>query len=266
MKNLIITHPGSAHFDEFLALSLILTVYPDTDFTIERRQPLPEELDNPAVWVVDVGDRYEPGLKNFDHHQNIELSASFVLVAACLGLDSRLREMPWWTFKDRIDRFGPFKVGDELGIKNLRRSYSPVETWFLKLFARTPSEMIPLMRSFGQNILEEADHLKAQLDFWETCEKVTVKDKIVLIGLTDESDGAERYSNGLDTPASVVVTHDSRREGWRMASINDAEGVDFSKLDGHDDILFAHKSGFMAKTKERLPIDQVLKLVGMAMD
>ncbi|MDD2391010.1 MAG: MYG1 family protein [Desulfobacterales bacterium] len=266
MKKLIITHPGGAHFDEFFAVSLILAVHPDTDFTIVRREPIQEELDNPAVWVVDVGDRYEPALKNFDHHQDIDLNASFVLVARYLNLDRRLQDMPWWTFKDRIDRFGPFRVGAELGVKSLLPSYSPVETWLLKRFEQSPLELYPLMRSFGQHILEEADHLKAQFDFWDQCEKVTLNGRIVMIGLTTDSDGAEWYSAQMETPASIVITHDSRRSGWRLARIRDAEGVDFSKLEGHDCILFAHKTGFMAKTKEQLPIDEVLKLISLALD
>ena len=46
---LIITHPGSAHFDEVTAVSLILAVYVDTEFRIERREPAPAELDDPDV-------------------------------------------------------------------------------------------------------------------------------------------------------------------------------------------------------------------------
>lgn len=48
---LIITHPGSAHFDEMTAVSLILTTHTDTEFHIDRREPIPEELDNPDIWV-----------------------------------------------------------------------------------------------------------------------------------------------------------------------------------------------------------------------
>jgi len=46
---LIITHPGSAHFDEITAISFILAVYGDREFHIERREPIQEELDNPDI-------------------------------------------------------------------------------------------------------------------------------------------------------------------------------------------------------------------------
>ena len=48
---LIITHPGSAHFDDMTAVSLILAVYPDSKFRIERREPAQAELDNPGDLV-----------------------------------------------------------------------------------------------------------------------------------------------------------------------------------------------------------------------
>ena len=78
---LIITHPGSAHFDEVAAVSLILAVHAGTVFRIERREPAQAELDDPDVWVVDIGDRHEPEKHNFDHHQSLGCPAAFVLVA-----------------------------------------------------------------------------------------------------------------------------------------------------------------------------------------
>lgn len=264
--SLIITHPGSAHFDEFFAIALILATYRDEKFIIARRDPTPEELDTPAVWVVDVGERHEPALHNFDHHQDINHPASFMLVARHLGLDGSFRHMPWWTFKDRIDRFGPFNVARELGIKTLLPTYSPLENWFIGLFEKNPMDVLPLQRSFGQHMIDTAERLVNQLEFWQTCRTVTLKGKRVLIGLTEDTTGLQRYCAQMALPATIALTHDSRSGGWRLARINDARGVDFSKLDGHPDIRFTHKSGFMAKTNRRMPIDEVLQLVNQAID
>ena len=97
---LIITHPGSAHFDEVTAVGLILAVHAETVFSIERREPSQAELDNPDVWVVDIGNRHEPEKRNFDHHQNTDCPAAFVLVSEYLGLLETMSVMPWWHFKD----------------------------------------------------------------------------------------------------------------------------------------------------------------------
>jgi uncharacterized UPF0160 family protein len=82
ISQLIITHAGSAHFDEVTAISLILALFPDENFCIERREPSQDELEDPSIWVIDTGNRHEPEKRNFDHHQSLDCPAGFVLVAA----------------------------------------------------------------------------------------------------------------------------------------------------------------------------------------
>lgn len=264
MKNLIITHPGTAHFDEFFAVSLVLAAGSDATYTIERRYPTQEELADPEVWVIDVGKRHEPDLKNFDHHQSVDTPASFRLVADHLGLSSILDITPWWEFKDRFDRSGPFKIADELGLENLLPFVSPVEEWFLGLFEKKTMEIIPLMRSFGKEVIDGARFLSSQFEFWAGAERFVVKGKTVLIGLTNDSTGVQRYSRRMDPPAEISISYDGRGEGWRLGRLNDAGGVDFSVLEDHEEIKFAHKTGFIAKTKRRIPMGDVVRLVEKA--
>jgi len=264
VSKLIITHPGTAHFDDFLAVSLVLAVNNDVRYTIERRHPTEEELANPEIWVIDVGQKLEPDLKNFDHHQSADIPASFMLVAEHLGLTATLSITPWWEFKDTFDRFGPFKIADDLGLENLLPFVNPIETWFLELFEQNPGEIYPLMRSFGQNVIKSARSLFSQFEFWANSEKSVIKNKTVLIGLTNDSTGVQRYGSKLDPPAEISVSYDGRGEGWRLGRLNDARGVDFSKLEDDEEIKFAHKTGFIAKTKRRIPINEVMKLVEKA--
>jgi hypothetical protein len=264
VNRLIVTHPGSAHFDDFLAVSLVLAANDDTAYTIERRPPTEEDLADPGTWVIDVGHRHEPDLKNFDHHQSTDTPASFVLVADHLGLTAVLSITPWWEFKDQFDRFGPFTIAKELGLENLLPFTSPIENWFLRLFEQNPGEIAHLMRAFGQSVIEGARQLASQLEFWAKAEKCTVKNKTVLIGLTDDSSGVQRYSSRMNPPAHIAVSHDGRGEGWRLSRLNDAPGVDFSRLEDDVEIKFAHKTGFIAKTKRRIPINEVMKLVERA--
>ena len=55
----IITHPGGAHKDDFLACSLLVARH---EVPILRRDPSDEELADPSVAVVDVGHLHEPCL------------------------------------------------------------------------------------------------------------------------------------------------------------------------------------------------------------
>ena len=264
MNNLIITHPGTAHFDDFFAISLVLAVNNDVIYKIDRRHPTEEELANPEIWVIDVGKKLEPDLKNFDHHQSTDTPASFMLVADHLGLTPILSITPWWEFKDKFDRFGPFRVAVEMGIENLLPFVNPIEAWFLELFEQNPNEIYHLLRSFGQNVIKGAKSLSSQFEFWTTSEKCIVKNKIVLIGLTNDSTGVQRFSSRMNPPAEISVTYDGRGEGWRLARLNEAMGVDFSKLEGDEKIKFAHKTGFIAKTKQRIPLNELLELVEKA--
>jgi hypothetical protein len=264
VNRLIITHPGSAHFDDFFAVSLVLAANHDITYSIERRPPTEEDLANPETWVIDVGHRHEPGLKNFDHHQSTETPASFVLVADYLGLTAALSVTPWWEFKDQFDRFGPFKIANKLGLENLLPFTSPIENWFLRLFEQNPDEISHLMRSFGQEVIKGARQLSSQFEFWANAERCTVKNRTILIGLTNDSTGVQRYSSRMNPPADISISYDGRGEGWRLARLNDAMGVDFSNLEDDEEIKFAHKTGFIAKTKRRIPITEVMKLVERA--
>jgi hypothetical protein len=260
---LIVTHPGSAHFDEVTAISLILAVYPDTEFRVERRGPSSAELEDPSIWVVDTGNRLEPEKLNFDHHQSLDCPAAFVLVARHLGLLDTLAIMPWWSFKDSVDRIGPvkssqmFQAGDDLVNRN------PVEDWLVDRFAADPQTALPLLKSFGIHIIGNARGLKKQIDFWKASRRLAVDGVKIAIGETRESFGLEEFRRLDKDPPDIIISLDRRSEGWRLYRF-DGTPVDFSLISNCREIEFAHKSGFLAKTRERLPIDELVALVSKA--
>jgi len=260
---LIITHPGSAHFDEVTAISLILAMNLDTVFGIERREPAQQELDNPDVWVVDIGDRYEPKKHNFDHHQVTDCPAAFVLVDTYLGLLETLSIMPWWDFKDSVDRFGPVKSSIKYHAGDVLVNQSPAETWLTTSFASDPEASLPLLKSFGAHIIEDAHTLKNQIDFWKTSPRLIIAGVPAMIGETVESAGLEEFRRLDPNPPDIVISLDRWGRGWRLFRY-DGTPVDFSLISDCPEIAFAHKSGFIAKTKERLSIDNLIALVSKA--
>jgi hypothetical protein len=259
----IITHPGSAHFDEMTAVSLIMAVYNDVEFRIERREPSAEELDDAGIWIVDTGGHYEPEKRNFDHHQSLDCPASFVLVAEYLGLTDTLSVMPWWRFKDSVDRIGPvessrlYRAGDDLVNRN------PVEDWLVDRFAADQQTSQPLLRSFGTHLIQNARGLKKQIDFWKSARRLVIAGVPAMIGETQESFGLEEFRRLVDDPPDIVISLDRRSEGWRLYRYDGAP-VDFSVLAGQPEIEFAHKSGFLAKTRERLALKDLTALVSKA--
>ena len=59
---LIVTHPGGAHKDDFLACSLLAHVH---GAPIHRREPTERDLIDVKTCVVDVGGVHDPKLNNF---------------------------------------------------------------------------------------------------------------------------------------------------------------------------------------------------------
>ena len=70
-------------------------------------------------------------------------------------------------------------------------------------------------------------------------------------------------AGGDENPPDIVISLDRRDKGWRLFRY-DGTPVDFSLISDRPEIAFTHKSGFMAKTKERLAIDDLIALVSKA--
>lgn len=151
----IVTHPGSAHRDDLLACALLLAHYSASPAAIYRRDPTPEELADPEVFVVDVGGRHEPARGNFDHHQlprEAPPTCALTLVLQHMGLyETALDAWMWLKDTEELDSKGPFTwaknhltpVVDGTGRVVAQPEWgvvagiasSPVEGWLLKLFS-----------------------------------------------------------------------------------------------------------------------------------
>jgi hypothetical protein len=262
-EELIVTHPGGAHFDEIAAISLILASYPDADFEVQRREPSVAELEDPSIWVIDTGNRHEPEKRNFDHHQSLECPASFVLVADYLGLASALSVLPWWEFKDSVDRFGPERSAARYGAGDTLVNRNPVEDWLVGTFAAEPGPALTLLRSFGTGLIADARSMERQMAFWRGSRRLLIDGVPAMIGETRESFGLEEFRRLDPNPADIVISLDRRSDGWRLFRF-DGSPVDFSLIADCPEVEFAHKSGFLAKTRERLGMKELIALVSKA--
>jgi len=105
--------------------------------------------------------------------------------------------------------------------------------------------------------------LKSQIDFWKTSSRLVIAGVPAIIGETRESAGLEEFRRLDENPPDIVISLNRREKGWRLFRY-DGTPVDFSLISDRPEIVFAHKSGFMAKTKERLCIDDLIALVSKA--
>jgi len=115
MVRKVVTHKEPRHWDDFIAVSILKMSYPDAVVEVVHPQEvLQEYYQDKGVCLVDVGGRYEPELFNFDHHQDLSLNCSLILVLKHVyGLSVMSKVL---RFIDIGDRFGVKRASEEVGV------------------------------------------------------------------------------------------------------------------------------------------------------
>ena len=135
---LIVTHPGGAHKDDFLACSLLAHLH---GVPIQRRDPTDQDLADSSTCVVDIGGAHDPELNNFDHHQFPRDSpplCALSLVLQSMGLyEDALSFCAWLRPAEWLDTLGPNETAKLMGIPRtaLGELNSPVDITLLNRFA-----------------------------------------------------------------------------------------------------------------------------------
>ncbi len=270
----ILTHPGGAHKDDFLACSLMAHEH---RAPIVRREPTAEELNDPQVCVIDVGLEHTPSKYNFDHHQfprDYTPTCALTLVLQHLGLyeDARLF-CDWLEPAEWFDTRGPGKTAEWLGISRevVGKLNSPIDITMLRRFAKSeklsPGEPVyELMLMIGEDLIKHLKGAREKLDFvsthvqrWEMTKGGENFSALYMPRVEDADDdlssGLTRYIflNELDQEIAGTVIPDSRGDGFGIARFNDHPQLDFTRIEDEDDVHFAHKSGFLCKTSATDP-------------
>jgi len=274
MLSKIITHPGGAHKDDFLACSVLLTLAP---VPIERAAPSDEDLEDASVAVVDIGHRHEAERLNFDHHQfprDLAPSCALSLVLTHLGLYEDAREFcEWLEVSEWLDCRGPVETAAWLGVEPevLSKLNSPVDISLLKRFAdgthhRPGDPLWEMMRMIGQDLVDYIRTLRERLAFVAAQAQVWTVDaeggsfKALFMPRTipepdEPSAGLGRHIKqlGLDDEILALVYPDRRSEGYGLRRYRDDPRLDFSRIDHEADVHFTHARGFIAKTSATRP-------------
>ena len=277
----IITHPGGAHKDEFLACCVLLA---NDSVSILRQEATDQDLSDPQVVVVDVGHRHEPQLNNFDHHQfprDAEPTCSLSLVLSKLGIYEDARSFcPWLEVAEWFDCRGPNDTADWLGLDRevVGKLNSPIDITILQGFAKqtehNPGEPIwEVMQMIGKELVEYITGLRGRIDEVSKIEEVwklthgDVEFKVIFAPRTDPSiqevSGALGWrvkELGIEEEVYVMVYPDGRGQGYGMKRFNDREEIDFSIIEKESDVRFAHARGFIAKV-EAVGIDRLKELI-----
>lgn len=284
MVHTIVTHPGGAHKDDLLAVCVLAALH---GCPIVRREPTPEELDDPGVAVVDIGGVHDPARSNFDHHhfpRDHAPTCALSLVLDHLGLyQDALQFCDWLETAEWFDSRGPKKTGEWLGVprRAISQLNSPIDMTALRRFARAtrlePTEpLYAFLRMVGEDLLAHLRIARERLDFvGANVERWTIacgEDQVEALFLPRTAADADEPSgmvgsyiraNQLENVIAAIVYPDRRGDGFGIGRYEDHPGLDFSRVENQPDVHFAHKSGFMCKTTARDP-ERLKELVAIA--
>ncbi len=274
MTSRIVTHGGGPHMDDLISVCIVLAMDNDVK-CVERRPVEPEEIADPAVWVLDQGGVHAPGKRNFDHHQFPAGTrrCTLSLLAEHFNIKKDLDEMVWFRTLVLDDTMGAIKAAGELDcsatlLKGLMRG--PVNEFVLARFEQakkldTDSELVKLLSAIGTHIVTGIRRKKERLQLIrEKAEFAEVNGLKVLFFMEDVPDpklSISSYLKKAGKNAAVLVAKNTRESGWSLSRISDHPRVDFRRIKGANDVLFVHANGFVAKIKriEKPAIISLLK-------
>ena len=251
MISSIITHPGGAHKDDFLACAVLLFQH---QVSIFRREPLESDLLDSSIAVLDVGGEHAPERLVFDHHQfprDHVPTCALSLVLQYLGIYEDAREFcPWLEVAEWFDCRGPKDTAEWLDMDRdtLAKLNSPLDITLFKNFAAQtehhPGEPVwEVMRMIGRDLVEFITNLRSKLNevsqFTEVWNLKKDKDEFKVLFLPRISSLPEGASDvlgyqvralGLEEEIIAILSPDSRGQGYGMRRYNDDARMDFSKV------------------------------------
>lgn len=270
----VVVHPGSAHKDDFLSVSVLLSTL-DVK-AVYRREATVEDLADPYTYVVDVGMEHNAERHNFDHHQDPSLPCAFHLLMKHLGHHERAMLMfEWYGHMSMMDVRGPYRTAEHLGVDTsvLFAASSPIDGYILSRFSQLEKLQrhdlfYRLMKEFGQDLLAMIERKMERLERLKSeAQVVPVKHlKAIISTITDNPKlSMDRYIRFLnDERIAMSITPSIRGGGWEMLRLGDNINVDFRAVADSPDIRFVHANGFVAKTQTMLPLDEALELANQA--
>lgn len=282
----IVTHGGRAHLDDLMSVAIALYLvnvrYPLPDETrfvkVRRRDPSEEELADPSTLVLDVGGRYEPELGNFDHHQlprDAEPScAALLLLESVMGAEcfaEVYKAFPWIKNMAVLDSKGPVALAKEIGcsVDSVFGMQSPIQNALLDLFEQKtvlgPEVLAYSLADIGKQVLLELCEFLKHLEVGRAC--VQVVDAGGVSGIYVPKilpPSVTRVLRDEKGDIAFLIAPDDRGTGFTLYRYDDDARLDFSLVEGDENVTFAHKGGFIAKTVSK-DMDVAMSLVQRAL-
>ncbi len=258
----IIIHPGSPHRDDVLSASLVLAHDSEVE-VIERKVPTKEEIEDPDIWVLDIGQILNPSIKAFDHHQDNWRECTISLLLKEWDLwESALEIFPWLRSTVIHDSEGSYAVRKELKIKSsvIRSLSSPIEDALIdileeRFIINREDPLFVLLKDIGNAIFNKMENYNHLNDL--VIKKAVIKETRgvpVIIFLDAKpsktlSDVIDMFKNKIfgEIRGGLTITRDIREKNSLGIYRYDADPrIDLNKLIKKFDVSFLHKQEFLA--------------------
>lgn len=119
------------------------------------------------------------------------------------------------------------------------------------------------MAMIGEELIDYAKKYDAAWSRLEACEQQNFRGHWILINPSDDITATGDYARRHNI--SVMASHDNRGDGWAILRTSDGEkDFDFNRVANDPRITFAHKGGFIAKTRERVAVGEIFELIEKA--
>ena len=263
----VVTHDGIFHADEVFACALLCIAYGRNNVGIIRSRDaevLAKATQDENVWVVDVGNDFNPSMLNFDHHMrdfNVpnrhgnKLSSFGMVVEALLrrSFFSEVRQQ-LLDFSNKVDLMdNGIKAAEDLSFISVFNSYSDNEEF-----------------SFYAALEVAMTYLRSLINQWK--EEVTINERLEKaiqircngIVASEEYIPVDERLNALEDVRLVV--YKSKNGTFNIQSVNVGETKDFSvrcpapskwlglrdneliRASGGLPLTFCHVGGFLTVT------------------
>lgn len=270
----IFVHGGMAHVDEILAVALLWLLKPELVGVLPQRVlELPPDFRRGFDWALDIGRELSPRCQIYDHHQDGSPDGECAASLLVKRLDPGFYE-----YLDRDPR-----PGTPSGFKTIRLVDTKGPHAFKKEFGLLPGDMIRpyLCETFAnpEGMAGVMSFMYGMVSFWfakyQEDEALTEEAKhTVLMSLTQDAvliatnkpkilGAVARMLNWGEQDPAITVSWDDRGEGYSLFRRGDNPRVDFTRCTG-DDISFAHKGGFILKTRTRVSKERLVELINQA--
>jgi len=294
----IVSHVSPRHMDDFLAISFLKSKFPNADVEFIHPQRVPVEyIDDPEICLVDVGGKFDPFLKNYDHHQRLSLKSSFLLVLINefenRSLVKKVIQKEAVRFIDLTDRYGVKRASEMTGVPlNMDEDRMRKEILLIdlskwgELIGKIAIETLLIYNKYNKysdwirnfyksldekNLLDEPRKILAREEtlYQEKLAKVQVIQKNNLkILISSESFAPNHFRVFNETGADLIIEKNSMNREHTSIIKNTVSTktarINLIKVFEMYPKIFIHPNGFIAVIDipfEKVDVEKILKLL-----